>query len=245
MVEPNHLSPFAKKAAQHQDIESQISPWLARLVYPIGRCLVIPSFFGEIEVSGQENIPRQGPVILAPTHRSRWDAILVPYAAGRLATGRDLRYMVTSDEIKGLQGWFIKRLGGFPVNPRQPSIGSFRHSIKLLSHGEMLVIFPEGDIIREVPVQPLKPGLARIALQAQSQINQKIKIVPVSLCYAETYPSWGCDVRIRIGTPIAVDQYLQESVRKGAKKLTQTLETALKELHEDPSQEDSVSMVTV
>jgi 1-acyl-sn-glycerol-3-phosphate acyltransferase len=245
MVEPNYHPSSSKKAAQDPEVKSQISPWLARLVYPIGRCFVIPSFFGKVEVSGQENVPRQGPVIIAPTHRSRWDAILVPYATGRLVTGRDLHYMVTSDEIKGLQGWFIKRLGGFPVNPRHPRIGSFRHSIELLSQGEMLAIFPEGDIIREVPVQPLKPGLARIALQAQAQVNQEIKIVPVSLCYSEIYPSWGCDVHIRIGTPLVVDHYLQESIRKGAKKLTQTLETALKELHENSGQKDSVSMVTV
>jgi 1-acyl-sn-glycerol-3-phosphate acyltransferase len=244
MVEPNHLSSSQTNATQLEEIKSYISPWLARLVYPIGRHLVVPSFFGKVEVSGQENLPRQGPVILAPTHRSRWDAILVPYATGRHVTGRDLRYMVSSDEISGLQGWFIKRLGGFPVNPIHPRIGSFRHSIKLLSQGEMLVIFPEGDIIREVPVQPLKPGLARIALQAETQVEQGIKIVPISLLYSETYPSWGCDARIRIGTPIALEDFVEEKARKGAKKLTQTLEAALRELHE-PSKDDSVSMVTV
>jgi len=146
--------------------------------------------------------------------------------------------------MKGLQGWFIRRLGGFPVNPRHPGIGSFRHSLELLRQGEMLVIFPEGDIIREIPVRPLKPGLARIALQAESQVQQGVKIVPVSLCYSETYPSWGCDVRIRIGTPLTVGDYLEGSVRKGAKQLTQTLEEALRNLHEGSQKEDFLSMMT-
>ena len=98
---------------QINPINSRVSSWLTRLVYPLGCYVVMPLFFGKIEVTGQENIPKTDPVIVAPTHRSRWDALIIPYAVGKLVSGRDLRFMVSANEVKGLQGWFIKRLGGF------------------------------------------------------------------------------------------------------------------------------------
>jgi hypothetical protein len=38
-------------------------------------------------------------VLLAPTHRARWDALLLPLAAGVRVTGRHCRFMVTLDEF--------------------------------------------------------------------------------------------------------------------------------------------------
>jgi 1-acyl-sn-glycerol-3-phosphate acyltransferase len=154
----------------------------------------MPLYFRRLKVTGQENIPKTGPVILAPTHRSRWDALVIPYAAGKPVTGRDLRFMVSADEIKGLQGWFIRRMGGFPVNTRHPGIGSIRHSVELLRNGEALVMFPEGNIFRETHVQPLKPGMARIALQVESsKPGIDLKIVPINIRYSQPVPHWRCD----------------------------------------------------
>jgi 1-acyl-sn-glycerol-3-phosphate acyltransferase len=224
---------FSKMSQPNEAISSHISPWLTRIAYPLGTHIVLPFYFGRIEVTGQENIPRQGPLILAPTHRSRWDALVMPLATGKWASGRDLHYMISSNEYKGVQGWFMKRLGGFPVDPTRPGIGSFRHSVKLLRQGEALVIFPEGDIYREPKVQPLKSGVARIALEAQSHLPEEtVKILPISLSYSDPYPTWGCDVKVEIGEPLEVSDYSSSSIRKSAARLTADLESALRDLHE-------------
>jgi 1-acyl-sn-glycerol-3-phosphate acyltransferase len=208
-------------------VNSWVSPWLTPLAYGLGCWAVIPAYF-RVEVIGQENVPRDGAVILAPTHRSRWDALLVPYATGRLVTGRDIRFMVTSDEVQGIQGWLIRRLGGFPVNPRQPAIASLRYGLEILQNREMLVIFPEGGIYRDKQLHPLKPGLARLALQAEaSQPNLDVKIVPIHLDYSQEVPTWGCEVTIRIGAPLQVADYDQGSVKQEAQRLTEDLATAL------------------
>lgn len=218
----------------NEAIYSRISPVLARIAYTLGSRLVLPFFFGRIEIIGQENIPCQGPVIFAPTHRSRWDALIVPLAVGRLVSGRDLHFMISCNEYKGLQGWFMKRLGGFPVDPLRPSISTFRHSVQLLRRGEALTIFPEGNIYREQTVQPIKSGVARIALEAQSHLAEEtVKIVPISLSYSEIYPSWGSEARVEIGKPLDVSPYNNGSIRKNAPRLTATLESALKDLHEN------------
>jgi 1-acyl-sn-glycerol-3-phosphate acyltransferase len=211
---------------------SRVSPWLAQLVYPLGSYVVLPFFFSKLEVIGQENLPTTGPVILAPTHRSRWDALLVPYATGRMVTGRDLRFMVSADEVRGVQGWFICRLGGFAIDTKHPAISTLRHGVELLQAGEMMVIFPEGNIFRDGTVHPLKPGLARIALSAESsQPGLGIKIVPINLSYSQPYPHWGCEVKIRIGSPISVADYNTGSIKQNAKALTTDLEAALNALN--------------
>jgi 1-acyl-sn-glycerol-3-phosphate acyltransferase len=209
---------------------SWVSPWLSPLAYLLGRHLLLPSFFGRITVTGQENIPAQGPVIIAPTHRSRWDALLVPYAAGRCVTGRDLRFMVTVTECRGLQGWFVRHLGGFPVDPVHPSIATLRHAVDLLFNGETLVIFPEGGI-RKGKLHPLKQGISRLALSAEANhFGLGVKIIPMSINYSQFNPSWGTNVSIHMGSPLEVANYLTSCSKQSAKSLTNDLSKALQEL---------------
>ncbi len=244
MIQP-HSSQNDSEMTQKTTVGSRVSPWLARLLYPLGRYIVLPLYFGRIEVSGQENIPRTDPVILAPTHRSRWDAFIVPYATGRMVSGRDLYFMVSANEIKGLQGWFIRRMGGFPVDTDRPGMGSLRHSVELLCEDEMLVIFPEGGIYRDQQVHPLKRGVARIALEVESlKPGSGVKILPISLKYTQPYPGWGTDVQVKIGSPLNIADYDDPSVKKSSEQLTTDLEAALKNLHEERLSEDSLPIST-
>jgi 1-acyl-sn-glycerol-3-phosphate acyltransferase len=214
-------------------IDSRISPWLIGLAYPLGCQIIIPSYFGKIDVSGRENVPLTEPVIVAPTHRSRWDAVIVPYAVGEWVSGRNLRFMVSANEIKGLQGWLIRRLGGFPVNTTRPGVGSLIHTVELLAQGEMVVIFPEGGIFRDKSVHPLKPGVARIALEVEKlKPNSGIKILPIGIDYSNPYAQWGSDIQIKIGSPLEVAQYSHGDLKDNAEQLTDDLYERLKSLYE-------------
>lgn len=226
------LNSFALSAPRSGPvINSRVSPWLTPLAYPLGCRLVLPFYFRNLKVIGLENIPTEGPVVLAPTHRARWDALTVAYATGRWATGRDLRFMVSANEVKGIQGWFIRRLGGFPVNPQNPAIASLRFGVEVLQNQEMLVIFPEGGIFRDRRVHPLKPGLARLALQAESsQPGLGVKIVPMSIVYGDADVSYGCGMTIRIGSPLSVADYSDGNAKEAAKLLTAELQKAIQAL---------------
>lgn len=211
---------------------SRFSPWLISLAYPLGRYGLMPFYFRRIEVTGQQYLPRSGPIILAPTHRSRWDAMLIPYAAGKDIAGRHLRFMVSADEVVGVQGWFIRRMGGFPIDTKRPAIASLRHGVELLQQGEVLVIFPEGNIFRDDLIHPLKPGLARLALQAEvSQQNLGVRIVPISIRYSHPLVPWRCRAKIHIGSPLQVSDYFCGSPKQNAKYLTADLFEALSQLH--------------
>lgn len=217
-----------------EEISSHVSPWVARIIYPLGCYFVLPLFFKKITITGQENIPNTEPVIVAPTHRSRWDAFIVPYAVGRLVSGRDPRFMVSANEVKGIQGWIIRRMGGFPVNTDRPQLNTVRHSIELLTKNqEMLVIFPEGGIFNDYQIHPLKRGVASIALQAEAdKSKRKVKILPIGIRYSKPYPSWGTEVLVDIGLPLTVADYLGDSLRQSSQKLTIDLQKSLEKLYE-------------
>ncbi|MEM9265037.1 MAG: 1-acyl-sn-glycerol-3-phosphate acyltransferase [Cyanobacteria bacterium P01_F01_bin.13] len=210
---------------------SRLSPWLAPLAYKIGENVLLPNFFKSIRIIGQENIPTSGPVVFAPTHRSRWDALLVGLV-GHQTTGRYLRFMVTADECGGMQGWAIKRLGGFPVDVRRPAIATLRHGMQILRNHQTLVIFPEGNIFREKQIQRLKPGLARLALQAeQSTPNLGVQVLPIYLDYDSPHPKLGSCVEVCIGNPIPVQNYLSSSsAKQQAMLLTADLKQSLEVL---------------
>ncbi len=221
-------------------INYNVSPWLSTIAYILGRNLLLPLFFRQVRITGKENLPRTGPIILAPTHRARWDSLLLPFAAGRCVTGRDLRFMVTMNECQGLQGWFVRKMGGFPVDTRRPSIASLRYSIELLVEGEILVIYPEGDIFRDGLIHPLKPGISRLALTAESSNpSLGIKIVPIAINYSQPYPSWGDDASINIGKPIQVKDFIGNCIKKDAKLLTAKLLSKLQQLDERQSEINS------
>jgi 1-acyl-sn-glycerol-3-phosphate acyltransferase len=224
---------YGQSSTEHLNLRSQVSPWLSSWVYPLSHYGFLPRYFRRLQVLGQAHLPRYGPVILAPTHRSRWDALIVPYAAGKHITGRHLRYMVTIDEMQGLQGWFIQHMGGFAIDTRAPGISSLRYGIDLLHQNQTVVIFPEGgDLLanRAKGLNQLHPGLARLALQAMHHPQSlPVRIVPMAINYTGLEKG-RCDVEVQIGQAIDASDYLGRSNKRSAHQITQDLSYALKQL---------------
>ncbi len=210
-------------------LRPHISRILTPLMYRVAGDLVLQHYFRAIEVQGQQHLPSTGPVILAPTHRSRWDALIVPYVAGWRAMGRNLYFMVSHDEMLGLQGWVISRCGGFPVNTQAPTVSALRTGVEILQQEQALVVFPEGNIFRDSQVHPLKPGLARLALQA-AQRGTAVRIVPILLSYSQPYPRWGSHVKVIIGSPLSTENYALNQPKVAAQRLTGDLFRALQQL---------------
>ena len=68
-------------------------------------------------------------------------------AMGRRVTQKDCRFMVTRSEMRGIQGWFLKRLGCFSINQLSPSLSALRYAVELIEKGEQLVVFPKEKLI--------------------------------------------------------------------------------------------------
>ena len=149
-----------------------INPFLGFLAMFITQDIIVKGFFSEIKIKNQSfSIPNNSSIILAPTHRSRWDGLVITKAMGRRVTGKDCRFMVTRSEMKGLQGWFLKRLGCFSINQLSPSLSVLRYAVDLIVNKDQLVVFPEGKINKYGKKLILKEGLYRLALLAAKKTH--------------------------------------------------------------------------
>ncbi len=203
---------------------SPVVPWLYWLLFPVNQ-LVMVLYFRRIVVRGLEHLPVKGPVLWAPKHYSRWD----PLVLASLQRS-PLRFMTRADQFTGIQGWLIRRLGGFPVDIRRPKASSLRHAIAVLQAGETLVIFPEGGIERERPLRELKPGLARLVLQAEAGMQESVQIPIVAIALRYSPDSiWRANVTVEISPPIYSADYQQATDKQTAQVLTAALQSQLLE----------------
>ena len=195
---------FSASIRRERSLCNGISPWLAPLATVVTQDIALPAYFSHLRVLGRQWLPRGGPLLLAPTHRSRWDALLLPYAVGRRVSGRDCRFMVTVDEMKRLQGWFLHRLGCFPVNQARPTTATLRYAVNLLETAHQLVVFPEGRIRNDDSPMHLRQGLARLALLAASQ-GVTVPVMPVGIAYGHGRPRFRDSVAICLGEPLLIE----------------------------------------
>jgi len=185
----------------------RIQSYLAVLAMWLTQDIALKIFFSKKIIEGKEYLNLiNGPLIIAPTHRSRWDGLILTFAIGRRVTNRDCRFMVTTSEMKGMQGWFLKRLGCFSINQESPSLFSLRYAVELIFSKNQLVIFPEGKITKNEKTLELKQGLFRLAKLARKK-GEPIKIVPVGIAYDNVKPKFRDRFAICIEKPFDLDDF--------------------------------------
>ncbi len=145
----------------------------ARVLYAGVRMLVngICRTYWRASYEGLENIPDQGPFILAPVHRSFIDFGLVAAVAKRR-----IRYM-GKDSLWSVAwfGSFISALGAFPVRRGAADREALRRCLEIIRSGEPLVLFPEGTRRTGPVVHELFDGAAYVSIRAG------VPIVPVGI----------------------------------------------------------------
>lgn len=138
---------------------------------------------GGLDVQGLEHVPRHGAVLIAPTHQSHADPIVL----GAILP-RDAWYVATDDlfRIRWL-GRIAAALRAFPIRQDTADLGAIRRVHSLLLSGEAIVMFPEGHESPDGSLQPLQPGVAFAALRTGTPI------VPVAIRHSNLvmpYASW-------------------------------------------------------
>ena len=176
--------------------------------------IVLKYFFSKKKILNNNfSVPTNSSIILAPTHRSRWDGLVLTMAMGRRVTNKDCRFMVTKSEMRGIQGWFLKRLGCFPINQLSPSLSALRYTIELIEKGEQLVVFPEGKINKYGKKLVLKEGLYRLARLATKKTGSII-IIPIGIAYSKVSPKFRSEFCLSFGQPISMDDYLNFTIKE-------------------------------
>ncbi len=211
------------------NIWREINPILGPIAMFITQDIVMKIFFKERKIINNKFlIPNNTSVILAPTHRSRWDGLILTMAMGRRVTKNDCRFMVTKSEMRGIQGWFLKRLGCFSINQKSPSLTILRYAIDLIVKKKQLVVFPEGKINKYGNKVVLKEGLFRLARLAIKKTNF-ITIVPIGIAYSEASPKFRSKVSLCFGEPLIINNHINMSINEFNKILNEKMRSAEKE----------------
>ena len=215
-----------------EDIWYKINPIMGFLAMFVTQDIVLRFFFSRKKIINNVfSIPINSSIILAPTHRSRWDGLVLTMAMGRRITKKDCRFMVTKSEMRGIQGWFLRRLGCFSINQFSPSLSALRYAIDLIEKREQLVIFPEGKINKYGRKLVLKEGLYRLARLATKK-TESIIIIPIGIAYSKISPNFRSEFCLSFGQPIEMNDYLNFTIKEFNKflneKMIQEEEIALK-----------------
>jgi hypothetical protein len=98
------------------------------------------------------------------------------------------------------------RADGSPLD-RTRNASSFGEILKTLERDRAVLIFPEGKSHNESGLEPLRTGLARLALQARdNQSIRGVQILPIGLIF-EDKGAPGSVVGVRVGEPIEMDDW--------------------------------------
>ena len=184
-----------------------------------------------VQVVGREHIPKSGPFIAAPVHRSNLDTPIVGSVIAR-----HMRFMGKAALWSTpASAWLFSALGGFPVDRHDNPAAAVRRAMRLAEAGESLAMFPEGTRRSGHEIGELQDGVAFISVRYQ------VPIVPIGVAGTEAilppnakFPKFK-KVVIVIGPPLAPRAI---AVARGDRKraieaVNDQLRSELKRLYDD------------
>ncbi|MCL2353967.1 MAG: 1-acyl-sn-glycerol-3-phosphate acyltransferase [Defluviitaleaceae bacterium] len=168
-----------------------------RVVGPIYRLLF------RIRVTGRENIPLDGGVILCANHTAYSDVVVLG-----MISPRDLSFVAKEELFKGK---FLNRLftslGAIPINREKPSMDTFKRIVKILKEGNALAIFMQGGRRKkgeEMDTEDYKAGVALFAIKGQ------VPVVPINI--KSTFKPFS-KIHINIGEAISFEEHWGQKMR--------------------------------
>ncbi|HEX7717323.1 MAG TPA: lysophospholipid acyltransferase family protein [Marmoricola sp.] len=167
------------------------------VAYFLARLILVPLlriFFG-LQAKGVENIPKKGPVVIAPNHKSFWDSFFLA-----AVVRRRLHFMGKAELFTGRRGRLFLMLGAFPVLRGSSDAEAIETSRAILERGDVLALFPEGTRVSDPDrLGSPKRGATRLAIETGAVI------VPTAITGTEKR-KWPLPRKVRIvfGEPIPV-----------------------------------------
>jgi 1-acyl-sn-glycerol-3-phosphate acyltransferase len=213
------------------DIEVRVDTRFTPLyrVLRVGVRLVNAVLF-RTSVSHKDRVPADGPVIIAPVHRS-----FIDFFVASEVTGRKLHYMAKDSLWKhDALGRFLGSVGAFPVHRESADREALRRAQQVLEAGEVLILFPEGERRTGPVVQDLHEGVAFLAARTGATV------VPVGIGGSASVMPKGSRIprprriHLEVGEPMAPPERSGSGrvPRSRIHLLTEQLTTALQDLYD-------------
>jgi len=143
-----------------------MSPLLYRLLAWKLRHLIVP-LYARVAVTGLDNVPRDGPLVIACNHLNDADGALL-----MACLPRTIAFMAKAELFAvPLLGRLLRALGAIPVRRNEADLSALRHANAALHRGLALGIFPEGrSTTHEASLSEAWPGAALVALRADAPV---------------------------------------------------------------------------
>lgn len=163
-------------------------------IWSEGVVLGVLSAIWGVKVTGLENVPLQGPLIVAANHASLVDGPLV----GAAIAPRRRPFAMGKKELfdKPVLGWWLRGIGSFPVDRRGDATSAMRAALSVLERGGCLYMAPEGTRVKPGEKRAPKAGVAFLSARAGAPV------VPVRVLGADEFPR-RFPLEVRIGAPLA------------------------------------------
>ena len=118
------------------------------------------------KVVGKENIPKKGRLVLAGNHTNYLDSLMLISVVPR-----QVHFMAKDALFKGFVGFFLRGVGGIPVNRKIHDKDALINAKKTLDMDLCVGIFPEGTINRtDDIIMPFKIGAVKMSHDTDSTI---------------------------------------------------------------------------
>lgn len=159
---------------------------------------------------GLDNVPEEGPAILACNHLSYSDWLFMPLTLNRRVTFVAKAEYFTTPGIKGFfQKMFFSGVGQVPIDRASGSAaaGAMKSAAEILDKGDLFGIFPEGTRSHDGKLYRGKTGVARLAL------TTGVPVVPVAVVGTDVVAppgkTFGSFTRphVRYGKPLDFSRY--------------------------------------
>ncbi|KAJ9108766.1 hypothetical protein QFC21_000086 [Naganishia friedmannii] len=206
----------------------------------------LSSFFKEIIVLGSENVPEEGPLLVACSHSNM--AIDPAVLSATMPHKIPLHYWVKDSLFSNpIAGAILKNAGNIPVDRKNKNNQSlFKGTFEEMARGDSIGVFPEGTSHTSPHMLPFKDGIAWAALEYVKFLNgaadgtvrkgKKAVIIPVGITYLDK-AKYRSSIVVEYGAPITTEAFEEEflSQDEGAnklavKRLTKTLELEMMKL---------------
>ena len=155
--------------------------------------------FADLEVSGEENLPTTGPLIIVANHQSNIDP---PLLAAVLK--RHTWFLAKAGIFWGpIVRWFLGSWGAFPLNRTEGDVRALRWILRKLESGGAVVLFPEGTR-NPGAMRRARPGVVQLAMRTQTPL------LPVGITGTEHLNNVTrvfnptVKLRVRIGEPFTL-----------------------------------------
>ena len=204
-------------------IESAITPLISML--NIGGQIFCRALT-RVTVSGAiDEIPRNGPLIIAANHASNLDAVVLgSWIVPKL--GRRINWLGKKELFEWpILGYLAAHGGVHPVDRGAADVEAFRLARRILDEGHILFVFPEGTRSPDGALHSAHDGVAVLAQRTGAPI------VPVGIAGShgvwprgQSLPHPGGRVTLRVGSPFRpVEELPPGTDRRSAKALITTM----------------------